>query len=54
MRERVRGLGGRLSFGMAPGGGGLIEAAIPSRSKNTAEQNASLCKATPSAEPRNI
>ncbi|MDI9849260.1 sensor histidine kinase [Rhodoblastus sp. 17X3] len=41
MRERVRGLGGRLSFGMAPGGGGLIEAAIPSRSQNMSEQNAS-------------
>ncbi len=29
MRERVQGLGGRLSFGEAPGGGGLIEAALP-------------------------
>jgi two-component system, NarL family, sensor histidine kinase UhpB len=29
MRERVRGFGGRLSFGVAPGGGGLVEAALP-------------------------
>ena len=29
MRERVRGLGGKLSFGVAPGGGGLIEVALP-------------------------
>ncbi|MCI4677343.1 histidine kinase [Rhodoblastus acidophilus] len=29
MRERVLSLGGSLSFGEAPGGGGLVEAALP-------------------------
>ena len=37
MRERVMGLGGSLSFGAAPGGGGLIEAALPLRPKEPAE-----------------
>lgn len=37
MRERVRGLGGRLSFGVAPGGGGLIEAALPETSSVSEE-----------------
>lgn len=29
MRERVRAVGGRFSSGVAPGGGGLVEASIP-------------------------
>ena len=33
MRERVRGLGGRVDFGPAPGGGGLVEAHVPYRQK---------------------
>ena len=37
MRERVRGLGGRLSFGVAPGGGGLIDVALPSSAQDSAK-----------------
>lgn len=33
MRERVRGLGGTLSFGVAPGGGGLIDVTLPAPQK---------------------